>query len=258
MTENKEVMKPIEPAYQPDRYLSVVERLAADPNVDIEKLQKIIEMKNREEDREAEQAFNADMVKAQEEIKIVLKNQKNTQTQSEYADLCAIIASAKPIYTKHGFALSFYPGEAPEGYVRVMVDIMHRDGHSKTRYYDSAVDMAGIAGKTNKTKIHGEASSFTYGRRYLTASTFNIPTGDDDGNSGGGKLFVDGPDLKEIKSVGKKVVTDENAFFGLVGAESWETIPAENGARALRLLLQRKEKLAKQTNDSVREPGEEG
>jgi len=230
---------------QQDRYLSVVERLAADPNVDIEKLQKIIDMKNREEDRSAEQAFNADMVAAQSEIKVAVKNKKNEQTRSEYADLSSLIISAKPIYTKYGFALSFYPGESPEGYIRVTVDIMHRDGHSKTRHYDSPIDLTGIAGKVNKTKIHAEASSFTYGRRYLTASTFNIPTADDDGNSATPVEYVTGKDLNIIRKLVKETESDTDAFWKFAKSQDINTIPTSEFNRVLAALNQKKANLQK-------------
>jgi hypothetical protein len=244
--------------HQPDKYLSVIERLATDKNVDIEKLQKIIDMKNREEDREAEQAFNADMVLAQAEIKTVVKNQYNNQTRSNYADLGAVIKASKPAYTKHGFSLSFYQGETPlERHIRVMVDVMHRNGHTKTRYYDVPLDNTGIAGKTNKTLVHGGGSSVSYGRRYLTCMIFNIPTGDDDdGQTAGDVEYITGEDLDHIKKLHEETMSDpkwNKKFMRLAEANSLDEIPVRNFEKVLNALNE-----AKVALKGVRVPGQEG
>jgi hypothetical protein len=254
----KEVIKRIEtaPVPQPDRYLTVIERLAMDPNVDIEKLQKIIDMKNREEDREAERAFNADMVAAQADIEMVVKNRENQQTKSNYADFGAIVKMTKPHYTKHGFSISFYQGEsAPDGYIRVMADIMHRDGCTKTRHKDVPIDLTGIAGKVNKTKVHAEASSFMYGKRYIICDVFSIPTGDDDdGNAAGGVHYLEGDALAHIADLHKQLYNNPNdpKFFKFAGSTGWNDIPAENENKILEMLNERKVAQAK-----VREPGED-
>jgi hypothetical protein len=244
---------PYEP---PDRYLTVIERLASDPNVDIEKLRQIIDMKNREEDREAERAFNADMVAAQADIEMVVKNKENIQTKSNYADFGIIVKMAKPHYTKHGFSISFYQGDSKDGYIRVMADIMHRDGCTKTRHKDVPIDLTGIAGKVNKTKVHAEASSFMYGKRYIICDVFSIPTGDDDdGNAAGGVQYLEGDALAHIADLHKQLYNNPNdpKFFKFAGSTGWNDIPAENENKILEMLNDRKVSQAK-----VREPGEEG
>jgi hypothetical protein len=248
---------------QQAHYMSVVERLASNPDVDVDKLQKILDMQEHQLNRDAEKAYNSDMVLAQAEIRVVVKNKHNQQTRSDYADLTAIIASAKPIYTNHGFALSFYEGVSPkEKHIRVMVDVLHRMGHKETRFHDVPLDMFGIAGKANKTLVHGGGSSISYGRRYLTCMVFNIPTGDDDdGNAAGGNVakYVEGGDLELIKKLHGEVAPKAAQFLKFAGAKSLDTIPLENFEKVLGALNERKVELAKKKNDdSKRQPGQEG
>lgn len=239
--------------YDPQaHYISVVERLASNPQVDVDKLQKIMDMQEHSLDREAEKSFNADMVLAQSEIKMAVKNKQNQQTRSSYADLAAVIGSAKPVYTKHGFALSFYEGETKKDkHIRVMCDVMHRDGHTKTRFYDVPLDVSGIAGKTNKTLVHGGGSSTSYGRRYLTCMVFNIPTGDDDdGNIAGGVEYVAGENLEQIKALIAETESDTAAFLKVAGAESIDAIPVRNHTKVMSMLNRKKA--------NMRQPGSDG
>ena len=227
----------------PPNYLSVVERLAANKDVDVDKLQKIIDMQNNQLDREAEQAFNADMVLAQAEIKTVAKNQTNAQTHSEYADLEAIIKSAKPIYTKYGFALSFYEGDSKGDLIRIMVDVMHREGHTKVRHSDFAVDDVGIAGKKNKTAIHGKGSTFAYGRRYLTCMIFNIPTGDDDDGCEPEPTITE-EQAAEMAEKADAAKVDEKAFCKYFGIKEFFDLPANKYKAAMNMIAKKAEKNA--------------
>jgi len=231
-------------------FLTMIERLSTNPDVDVAKIEKIMDLQERVLDRNAEQAFNADMVACQAEIRKVVARHKNDQTRSMYAKLDDIDAQSKPIYTKHGFALTFYEGETKkEKYIRVMVDVLHRQGHSKTRYKDFPVDDKGIKGTVNKTPIHADSSSFTYGARKLTCLVFNIPTGDDDdGNAGGGALAT--PETLErlnamkLKLIKDKVLKSEAEYKSrstkYLGIERLDGITEQQATKLLNVLGQMK------------------
>ena len=185
--------------------------MAVQNGADVEKLEKLMELKMRWDANEARKSFNASMVKAQAEMPIVPKDKKNNQTNSMYSAYETILKHTKEIYTREGFSIMFYEGKADEEKeVRVMADILHRDGHSETRYVDIPKDLAGIKGTINKTPTHAKGSSISYGRGYLIRMIFNIPTGsDDDGNQASGFEY-----LEE-----KQVITLNNLLKGLSGGE---------------------------------------
>ncbi len=168
--------------------VSAIANAARDPNVDVEKMERLWAMHEKMQDRQAEQAFSEAMKAAQSEMPTIGKDRHNTQTNSDYATLDAINARITPVYTRHGFSLTFDTTDSPlSEHVRVVCRVLHRDGHSKTYSYDTPMDATGIGGKVNKTPTHARGSAITYGRRYLTLMIFNLSTGyDDDGNASSG------------------------------------------------------------------------
>lgn len=175
--------------------LATIERLASNPDVDVEKFKALVKINEDAMDRSAKQAYNSAMVDAQGKMTSVLKNRKNDQTNSRYADLDAVLKTVKPIYTKAGFAIAFHERHGtpdnpiPERHIRIIADVMHRNGHTEIMEADMPLDDSGIKGAVNKTGTHAKGSSFSYGRRYMVCMIFNISTGDDDdGNAAGGKV----------------------------------------------------------------------
>ena len=91
-----------------------------------------------------------------------------------------------PVIEKHKFSLKFSEGDSPNpAKIRVMCKVS-MGGHSEDYHVDLSPDDTGAKGNPSKTKIHGEGSTFSYGRRYLTAMIFNLTiiSEDDDGNQG--------------------------------------------------------------------------
>ena len=170
-----------------DPMLSMMERVALNPDADVAKMQALLDMRRSEEDRVAERAFDAAMASAQNEMLPVVRDKNNDQTRSKYATLEAISRAIKPLWTKHGFSLSFGTGDnAPEGHHRVICRVSHAAGHHRDVKADIPVDDKGMQGKVNKTGTHAFGSTVSYGRRYLTMMIFDIATGDDDdGNMAG-------------------------------------------------------------------------
>ena len=166
-----------------DAWLSMIERAARDPSVDVSKMERMFEMRERVMKTSAEQAFNASFVAVRAAVGPVIKNQKNPQTNSRYADLFAIADVLDPIMTENGFAATFGTADCPlENHYRITGTLLHAQGHSKEYRVDVPVDGAGIKGQTNKTATHAFGSTMTYGRRYLKVAMFDISITDNDGN----------------------------------------------------------------------------
>jgi len=137
------------------------------------------------------------MVAAQARMGRVSADAINPQTRSKYATYAQLDRHLRPIYTTHGFSLSFNAGtDAPEGYVRVLCYVSHSAGHTRTYQCDMPADGKGAKGNDVMTKTHASGSAMSYGMRYLLKLIFNVAVGedDDDGNSAGGEVseFVQG------------------------------------------------------------------
>ena len=161
---------------------------AKDPDVDVTKFERMMAMSERLADRNAEQAFNMAMTAAQVDIHPIAADANNPSTQSKYASYLALDKALRPIYTKHGFSLSFDTGEtALENVVKVLCYVSHNSGHSRTYHIDMAADGKGAKGGDVMTKTHATGAAMMYGQRYLLKAIFNIAVSkDDDGNSAGG------------------------------------------------------------------------
>ena len=191
---NKPESMPV-PVTEQQSFFASIERLAMRPDVDVEKIKQFMEMQEHILDRNSKQAFNAAMVRAQSRMEVVLKTTEGEH--NKFANLESVLEMARPIYTNEGFAVTFYEGfsttEKPlkDGHIRMVADIMHAEGYTKTVTADVPFDDKGPQGKVIKTGPHATGSSFSYGRRYLNCMIWNIATGDDDdGKAAGGEISL--------------------------------------------------------------------
>ena len=168
------------------RLIHVIAEAASNPAIDVDKMERLWAMHEKLKNRADEEAFNAAMSRAQSEMGRVSADAANQQTRSVYATYAALDKAIRPIYTKHGFSISFNEGEgAPEGHARILAYVSC-GGHTRTYKLDMPNDGKGAKGGDVMTKTHATGSAHTYGRRYLLKDIFNIAIGenDDDGNGG--------------------------------------------------------------------------
>ena len=237
---------------RPDPFIQMIERVVLDPNASVEKLERMLALRNEEventrrRDREdaeiaAKRAYFAAMSKCQAELPVVTKNRNNSHTKSTYADLAAIEEQAMPIIHRYGFAVSFQPdGYNDKGELRVLWEISHEEGHVRNGVGEIPVDGAGSQGKVNKTGTQAFGSTATYGRRYLLCMLFNISTGDDnDGNRIFGK-DVSGPiseqQLIELREKIEVTGADIAKFCSVFEIEALPDLPASEFDEAIQRL----------------------
>jgi len=190
--------------------LNIISRAAADPAVDMDKMERLLKMHEQVVARNAEQAFNAAMSFAQGKMGRVSADSTNPQTRSKYASYAALDRALRPIYTEAGFSLSFGTGEgAPQDWARVLCYVSHCDGHSRTYHIDMPADGKGAKGGDVMTKTHATGSAMTYGMRYLLKLIFNVAIGedDDDGNA------------NDYERISETQAADLSALLDEVGAD---------------------------------------
>lgn len=152
--------------------LVFIQKMLTNPKVDVKKLRELLNMRNEARADEARMIYNRAMRDAQQEIEPIARDAQGEN--SKYAKLEDIDRLIRPIYTKHGFSLSFNNGEMPIPQVRVLCTVAHIDGHSEMKQLDGYLDNAGPKGIKNKTDMQGLGSSVSYLRRYLTCMIFNV------------------------------------------------------------------------------------
>lgn len=165
---------------------AMFERLAANPEIPVDKLQALMDMQRTILREQAEQQFNAAMAQAQAEMRPVAADATNPQTRSRYATYEALDRKLRPIYTRHGFALSFDTAESPMAdHIRVLSYVTHGAGHQRTYKVDMPADGKGAKGGDVMTKTHAAGAAMSYGMRYLLKMVFNVAVGEDDDDGNG-------------------------------------------------------------------------
>lgn len=190
----------------------------------------------------AEKAFNEAMAAAQKDMGVVTTNMANTQTKSRYADYAQLDKALRPIYTKHGFALSFNDGEgAPADWVRIVCHVTN-SGHTRVYHKDMPADGKGAKGGDVMTKTHAVGAAQSYAMRYLLRMIFNVAVGeeDEDGNTpkNHGPVISDAQ-LNELVALAKEAGTTVQELCRVCRVEWLEDLPASQFDLTKKTLLDR-------------------
>lgn len=180
-----------QPVTAPDAtsIIQMIERAAVNPNVDINKMERLYEMHEKALDRAAKLSFVRAFSAMQPTLPVIDERGQITnaagKVQSTYAEWEDINDAIRPILNAHGFTLSFKPGSGAEGKVTVTGILRHIDGHEDEATVPLPLDASG-----GKNSVQGVGSSLSYGKRYSAIALLNITSRaprdrDDDGRGAG-------------------------------------------------------------------------
>ena len=255
----------VEPRQAPAALAGIDPALAqiiADPTFDLDRIKAVLALRKEladEEERkrkEAEtavalRAFNEAFLRCQTEIPIIVRDEENKETHSQYATIARIGEKIDAIVSANGFTLSFYPVPTKtEGAVKLECILTHVPGGYERRFEaEIPVDNVGAKGGATKTVVHGWRSSTTYMRRTLYELIFNVKsrkaTPDDDGNAAGRRLTIDEKQAAEIRALVEATSTDEAKMLEGYKRERIEDLSPVQFGEVRILLEQKKAKLAR-------------
>lgn len=192
--------------------IQVIERAAMNPNVDIDKMERLLEMQERILSRNAKAAYAAAFARMQPDLPEIPERGKghNSVSYALWEDINDLI---KPVISKHGFGISFQTGrEGPN--ITVTAILTHCEGHSEQTTMVLPVDTSG-----SKNAVQAVGSSTSYGKRYTASALLNLTSrGEDDDGKSAAKVEKVAPPAKSSASLKKR---DEN------GQDAWDRIIAE-------------------------------
>lgn len=244
--EDKPMPAPIVQRAGENNLLAVIARVVTDPALDVEKMQRLLDMQMQLENRQSQQAFSIAMNEAQTEMRAIGTDSNNSQTKSKYASFPALDRVMRPIYAKHGFALSFDTGDvALEGCVRVLCYVSHSEGHSRTYHVDMPADGKGAKGGDVMTKTHATGAALTYGQRYLLKLIFNIAVGDDDDGNGASEkdARITAEQTSTLREMLERHGSDIEKFCAYFGIEAVPDLKAKDYERAVAAINLRDKKV---------------
>lgn len=219
--------------------MGIIERAARDPSVDIDKMERLMAMKERMDASRAKAAFDNALAEMQPELPVVHKGGKITIKKKDteeviqstpYALFEDINIAITPILAKYGFAISFRT--AAEGKVRVTAILSHREGHREETSLDLMHDSTG-----SKNSVQAIGSSVSYGKRYTLCAILNITVkGEDDDAKLGGAVPITEEQEKELNDLIRETKADERKFLQYMGFKAIYEIPALHFNKAKRAL----------------------
>lgn len=227
--------------------LSVIERAASNPDVDLDKLERLLQMRERVEAQQAQKAYYSAMATMRPELPSIRKEgvidigRGKPISFAKWEDINDAIV---PVLGSFGFSI-FFKTDVLEGKVKVTCKVAHEAGHSEETTLTLPADTSG-----SKNAVQSIGSSVSYGKRYTAAALLNLtsrdggPDTDDDGMSGGGSSelqFIDSDQVKKLKELISKIGTPdaEKTFCDFYKIKTVFDLPAFKYERAAKALQQK-------------------
>ncbi|WP_299830724.1 ERF family protein [uncultured Roseobacter sp.] len=205
-----------------DPMVSMIERVAMDPNLPIERLNAILDMRERQMDKEAEQVFNRDFAAAMAEMPDVPRNGKNKHTGNKYSTLDDLIRTTRPVLAQHGLSLNWQTS-INQNEISVTAIVRHAMGHSISTTLSGPRD----SGKQMNT-LQGGGSTETYLKRYSGFSILGLSSGDeiDDDGRNADKSTIGPEQLEQIEDAIKKIGINVSVVLNAERVDALHYLPA--------------------------------
>ncbi len=207
---------------------------AIDKNLDIEKLEKLMDLQDRWEAKQARKAYYLAMAEFQKEMPPIKKQKQGDRYK--YATRGAICKIANPILSKHGLSVHFNTKHM-DAEMLILCTVTHLDGHSETTDFAIPIDDGSRTREGNKplmNAIQQYGSASEYGRRYAYVSHLNIILlgEDDDGAAAGGVQLLAAKEVKSMRKVLDEHSIDVPVFCRFLGVDSLDDITKDMKAKA--------------------------
>lgn len=210
----------------PENPLAII---AAAKDADPANLEKLMELQERWENRQAQRSFSEALAAFQSECPIIQKTRKGHN--SLYASYDDIIREIRPLLQKHGLSVRFSTSQA-ESSLHVTCIVSHAAGHCEESTLTIPVDASMRANDSQKV---GSANS--YARRYAIMNALNIVVSEeDDDGTAGCTVEVTEKQADEIFELIQETGTDLDKFLDWAGCGSVNELPATKYKAAKQLL----------------------
>lgn len=223
-----EVVRPADPM------VSMIERVVMDPNADLAKLEKMLEMRERLEAQQAKRAFDAAIAAAKGAIPPIYKDghvnfpgkDGKPATDFRHETLGGIAKIVDPILGAHGLSYRYKSRQDLQngGRLEVTCVLSHRDGYSEETTLSGSPDTSG-----SKNNYQAVGSAATYLQRYTLKLALGLAaSNDDDGNAAGSAQdagTITGEQFIALRGLMEQAGGDEAKFLKFFGIEHLHELP---------------------------------
>jgi hypothetical protein len=163
-----------------DVWAAMIERLVVNPAADLEKLERMLAMKERMDANQARISFAAAIALARAEIPPIIKDatvdftSQKGRTHYRHETLAGIAKAIDPILSKYGLSYRFRTDQA-QGGVKVTCVVSHAEGYSEETTLAGSPDSSG-----SKNSFQAVGSAVTYLQRYTLKAALGLSAEIDD------------------------------------------------------------------------------
>lgn len=223
-------VKPLAKATPKTGGVSDLIAMAINADLDIEKLERLMEMKEREENKTAYAAFVVAISRFQAECPTVKKTgtvtDKNGRQLYTYPRFDSIMKTIQPHMEKNGLSVRFN-SDISDNQVKICCMVSHVGGHTDESFFSCPIE-ASMAGGANASQRTASANSFA--KRYAMMNALNIAGSDyddDDAQILGAEPTLITPDQAATLRDEVAAIDGDEGFFcnWLCKVRSFEDIP---------------------------------
>lgn len=203
---------------------------ALEMGVSADILKQMMDLRDREEARNAKLSFTKAVADAKAELKPILKTRQVDYTPQgkdrvyyRHEDMAGIEEQVTPILSKHGLSYRYESDNGPDRPITITCVLEHVDGHSTRTPLSGPPDSG--AGKNSLQAI---ASTATYLQRYTLKLALGLSVShDDDGKAAGGEDDkISAEQRAELQDLIERAGGDVPAFCGWAKIESLADLTA--------------------------------
>lgn len=213
-----------------DPMVQMIERVVLNPDLPMERISAMIDIRERQMAKEAEQAFNRAFAAAMAEMPDVPKTGFNPHLKRKYSTLDDLIRTARPVLARHGLSLNWQTGEENDR-IKVRAIVRHAEGHSIDTELTGPRDKSG-----SMNVLQGGGSTETYLKRYTGFAILGLSSGDerdDDGRNPVSAETITEDQFRELRAKIDEVGIDESVVLTAEKIPDLMSLPSRDFARVL-------------------------
>ncbi|MBB4077261.1 hypothetical protein GGR08_001589 [Bartonella fuyuanensis] len=219
---------------------------ALENDVDMDRLERLIALREKEIERQNYQCFVSDLSAMQMEYQNIQKNAKNAHTNSQYTTLDQHIDAVKETLSKYHFALFSRIKEQDHDTMIIEMTLTHPSGNKISTEGKFPYDVKGC-----KSTIQSVGSTITYARRYLLSMLLNVASKEDDTD---GNILIKSAfpqQITEIRNLMSQTQTEEEKILAYANVEKFDDMSDRQAQTVLHLLKNKQNKKKIETEPSL-------
>ncbi len=217
-------------------------KLAIEKDLDVDKLEKLIELQERVTARNARIEFFGALKAFQDEVPDLVRNKEANIVTGPggkygytYASLDGIQKTVRPYLHQNGLSYSWTTEDSTPQVLNVVCVLRHVDGHETKSVFPVPTDTKAAMSAAQKT-----GAALTYGQRMSLVSVLGIAATDDvDGADQTDQSYISSGQVEELNDLITASKADSKKFLAFMGAEHMGDILQRDFARAVSALAKK-------------------